>query len=115
MTTAGYAGGSTQSSPSGWGMTVGLTSGLVFPGVGSSHGCVFINNGTAVIAICPASVNIGVAGVFPGFAAGVAVINGPGSININPGDKFFIDNMLCTTAWNGIAATAGGALTVLTF
>jgi hypothetical protein len=96
-------------------MTVGLTSGPVFPGVGSAHGAVFINNGTAVIAICPASVNVGTAGVFAGFTAGVAAINGAGSVNINPGDKFFIDNMLCTSAWNGIAASAGGALTVLTF
>ncbi len=115
MSVASFTGASTQSSPVGWGMVVGLTSGLVFPGVGSAHGAVFINNGTQVIAICPASVNLGANGVFPGFAAGVAVINGAGSVNINPGDKFFIDNMLCTSAWNGIAAGAGGALTVLTF
>lgn len=115
MAVATFAGGSTNSSPAGWGTTVGLTSGSVFPGVGSPHGAVFINNGGVVIAICPASVNLATLGVYTGFANGVAVISGAGSININPGDKFFIDNMAATTAWNGIAAGPGGVLTILTF
>jgi hypothetical protein len=106
---------STNASPLGFGTTVGITSGPVFPGNSSAGGMIFVNNGPVVVAICPASVNLGILGVYSGFAAGVAVINGPGSININPGDKFIIDNLLATTAWNGIAAGPGASLTILTF
>jgi hypothetical protein len=106
---------STNASPLGWGTTVGTTSGPVFPGNSSCGGLIFINNGTVLIAICPASTNVGILGVYSGFANGVAVISGAGSININPGDKFIIDNLLCTAAWNGIAQSPGGILTILTF
>ena len=107
---------STYSSPLGWGTTVGLTSGPVFPGNSSCSGMMIINaSTTATVAICSAQTNVGTLGVYPGFAAGVAVINGPGCITLAPGDKFIIDNLLCTTAWNGIASGAGGALTFLTF
>lgn len=107
---------STNASPMGWGTTVGQTSGPVFPGVSSSAGVIFYNpSAGTTIAICPAQVNLGVLGVYPGFANGVAVINGAGSITLAPGDKFILDNLLCTTAWNGIAAGPNGALTVLTF
>lgn len=107
---------STNASPLGWGTTVGTTSGPVFPGNSTSGGLIFINPSSSVsVAICAASTNIGVLGVYAGFANGVAVINGAGSITLGPGDKFIIDNLLCTTAWNGIASGAGGVLTILTF
>ena len=107
---------STNSSPLGWGTTVGLTSGPVFPGVSSCGGLMIINTSvSATVAICPAQTNIGVLGVYAGFANSVAVINGPGCITLAPGDKFIIDNLLCTTAWNGIASGTGGTLTFLTF
>jgi len=106
---------STNSSPLGWGTTVGQTSGPVFPGVQTAKGVIFINNGTVLIALCPAEVNQGTLGVYPGFAPGVAVVSGAGSVNLNPGDKWIVDSLLCTSAWNGIAQGPGGVLTVLTF
>jgi hypothetical protein len=76
----------------------------------------FINpSATIAVAICPAIVNQGVLGVFPvtfgAATAGVAQINGPGSITLNPGDKFILDNLSSTTAWNAVAGGAGGVLT----
>lgn len=115
MAVTTFAGGSTNSAPLSWGTTVGTTSGPIFPGVSGCAGVIFINNGSVVVAICPASVNVGVLGVYAGFATGVAAIGGAGSININPGDKFIIDNLNCSTGWNGIASGAGGVLTILTF
>jgi hypothetical protein len=107
---------STNASPLGWGTTVGQTSGPVFPGVSTASGVIFYNPSSSVsVAICTAQTNIGVLGVYAGFANGVAAINGAGSITIAPGDKFIIDNLLCTTAWNGIASGSGGVLTILTF
>jgi len=107
---------STNASPMGFGTTVGVTSGPVFPGVASNGGVIFHNpSGSVAVAICPAQLNMGVLGVYSGFASGVAVINGAGCITLAPGDKFILDNMLCTSAWNGIAAGAGGILTILTF
>ena len=43
----------------------------------------------------------------------IAVINGAGSITMQPGDKFIIDTLACTCAWNGIASGAGAVLTIL--
>ena len=40
-------------------------------------------------------------------------INGAGSITMQPGDKFIIDTLQCTGAWNGIAGGSGGILTIL--
>lgn len=105
----------TNATPHGWGTTVGTVSGPVFPGVPSGAGIMFINNGSVALAICPANLNSGVLGVYSGFQAGVAAIGGAGSINLNPGDKWIVDTLPCTTPWNGIAASAGGVLTILTF
>jgi hypothetical protein len=111
-----HSANSTNASPVAWGTTVGQTSGPVFPGVSTASGTMFINASSSVtLAICPASVNVGVLGVYSGFANGVAVINGAGSITLAPGDKFLIDNLLCTAPWNGIASGPGGVLTVLSF
>jgi hypothetical protein len=74
----------------------------------------FVNPSASVaVAICTALVNQGTNGVYIGLATGTAVINGAGSITLAPGDKFIIDTFNCTCAWNGIAAGAGGILTVL--
>jgi hypothetical protein len=107
---------STNVAPLGWGTTVPTVSTLVFPGVSTPSGVIFINPSSSVsIAICPANVNLGVNGVYTGFKLGVAVINGPGSVTLMPGDKWIVDNLLCTTPWYGIAGAAGGMLTVFTF
>lgn len=100
--------------PLGWGITVGQTSGAVLPSNPSRTALVFVNASQGVaIAICPAVVNTGSGGFFSGAQAGVAVINGAGSITMQAGDKFVIDTLACTTQWNGIASGAGGVLTVL--
>jgi hypothetical protein len=102
----------TQANPNGYGTTVGQVSGPAIPGNPTRAGLMFINpSATIAVAICPAIVNQGVLGVFTGLAAGVAQINGPGSITLNPGDKFILDNLSATTAWNAIAGGAGGILT----
>jgi len=106
----------TTANPVGWGTTVSTTSGLVLPANPSRTGLIFYNSSTGVaIAVCPAVVNVGSFGVYPGFQLGVAVINGAGSITLQPGDKFIIDNLSCSSAWNGIASAAGGTLTFLDF
>jgi hypothetical protein len=115
MATSVQTGGATNAAPFGFGTTVGTVSGPVFPG-GTFGGITFINpSPTVAVAICPALVNLAVLGVYAGLATGVAVINGAGSITLNPGDKFIIDNQQATTAWNGIASGAGGLLTILAF
>lgn len=102
--------------PVGWGTTVNTVSGPVMPANPSRTGLIFVNatspTGVA-IAICPAAVNVGAFGVYIGLASGIAVINGAGSVTMQPGDKFIIDNLNCTCAWNGIAAGAGAVLTIL--
>lgn len=106
----------TSQLPLGFGTTVGTTSGPVLPANTSNNGLMFVNNSaSATIAICPAQVNLGLLGVYTGFAVGIAVINGPGSVTMAPGDKFIIDNLPATGAWNGISSLAGGALTILVF
>lgn len=103
-----------QALPLGWGTTVGTSSVQVLPVNPSRLALVFINSSPSVaVGICPSVVNAGVNGVYTGAAASVAAINGAGSITMNPGDKFIIDSMNVTTAWNGIAAGAGGQLTIL--
>ena len=107
-------GGTNAQLPLGWGTTLSTVSGPAFPSNPSRTGLIFVNAGTVSIAICPVTLNSGVLGVYAGFVTpGVAVINGPGSITMQPGDKFIIDNLNCTCAWNGVSSAAGGALTIL--
>lgn len=100
--------------PIGWGTTVGLTPVTVLPANPSRTALVFVNASQGInIAICPAVVNIGSGGFFPGAQLGVPALNTAGSITMGPGDKFIIDTLACTTQWNGVASGAGGALTIL--
>ncbi|SRR5882724_331377 len=104
----------TNALPTGYGTTVGTTSGPVLPANPTRGGLVFYNPSLSVIlAVCPAVVNLAVLGSYSGNATGVAVLYGAGSIVLNPGDKFIIDNLMCSGAWNGIASGPGGVLTVL--
>ncbi len=101
--------------PVAWGTPVGLTSGAVLPSNPSRSALVFRNVSTSVsIAIIPALANIAtVQGAYVGSSVGVAIINGAGSITLQPGDIFIIDTLQCTTAWNGISSGTGGNLTIL--
>lgn len=116
--------------PGGFAVTVGTVNQLVLTPVPTSGGIIFYNDSaSAIIAVCPAAqyviasgtapalVNAGtaVSGTVAGPIQGVAVINGPGSVTLSPGQSFIIDNMQATTAWNGISNAPGGALTVLVF
>jgi hypothetical protein len=106
----------TAAAPYGWGTTVGTAPQLVWPGNPSGNGVIFVNNGPTVIAICPALVNLSTTpGTFAGFTAGVPVIGGAGSKNLNAGDVFIIDTLPMTGAWNGISSAAGGVLTIWSF
>lgn len=99
--------------PVGYGTTVNTTSGPVLPANSSRNALIFVNASVGIsIAICPAAVNVGAFGVYIGLAAGVASINGAGSVTMGPGDKFIVDTIACTAAFNGIASGAGGVLTV---
>lgn len=100
--------------PVGWGTTVGVTSGPVLPANPTRNGLIFINPSASVaVAVCPAMVNQGTLGVYANAPSlGVAAINGQGSVTIQPGDKFIIDNLNCTGAFNGIASGASGILTI---
>ena len=114
--------------PAGYAVTLGVVNQLALPYNATRGGLTFYNDSSsAVIAICP-STQFTIAqgatpaqanstttppGVVSGAALGVAVINGPGSITLAPGQAFIIDNMQCTCAWNGIATANGAALTVL--
>jgi hypothetical protein len=103
-----------QALPASWGTTVGLTSGPCLPANPSRQALIFVNSSTGVnVAICPAQLNTGLLGVYSGFQASVASINSPGSITMAPGDKFIIDSLNCTAAWNAVASGAGGQLTIL--
>jgi hypothetical protein len=105
---------STQSNPNGFGTTVGQTSGPAIPANPTRVGLMFINPSPSVsIGICPAMVNQAALGVYTGLATGVAAVNGAGSITLQPGDKFILDNVSSTTAWNAVASGAGGVLTAL--
>lgn len=100
--------------PLGWGVTVGLTPITVIPSNPSRTALVFVNASQGVaIAICPAVINVGSGGFFSGTQAGIPAVNAAGSITMQPGDKFIIDTLACTTQWNGIASGAGAALTIL--
>jgi hypothetical protein len=100
--------------PVAWGTTVGLVSQPILPQNPSRQALIFVNTSlSASVAICPALVNAGVNGVYLGLAAGVAAINGASSITLAPGDKFIIDTMNVTTAWNGIGSAAGAQITML--
>ena len=102
--------------PVAWGTPVGLTSGLILPANPSRNSLVFINASVSgAIAIIPASANIALLqGQYPGIITpAIAVINGAGSLTMQPGDKFIIDTIVCTCAWNGIASGTGSVLTIL--
>lgn len=101
--------------PIAWGTPVGVVSGLVMPANPSRNTITFVNaSPSTAIAIIPSTANIALTqGAYVGPSIGVAVINGAGSITLQPGDKFIIDTIQCTTSWNGIAAAAGAVLTVL--
>jgi hypothetical protein len=102
--------------PVSWGTPVGLVSAPVLPSNPSRNGLVFVNASTSVaVAIIAASSNIALLqGQYPGVTTpSVAAINGAGSITMQPGDKFIIDTLACTCAWNGIASGTGGALSIL--
>ncbi len=105
----------TLGTPLGWGTTVGVVSGPVWPGNPSGNGAMFMNNGSVQIAICPGQVNQGTQGVYSGFATGVAAISGAGCKNLNPGDVLIIDTLQCRGAFNGVAGGPGGQLTVWSF
>jgi hypothetical protein len=122
---------STASLPNGIAVTVGTANQLAIPYNGGRGGLILYNNSaSAVIAVCPASLTSiaqGTAPASPGQSSfaqgtttgptlGVAVINGPGSITLQPGGQaFIIDNLNCAGAWNAIASANGAALTVLEF
>ncbi len=102
--------------PTGYGTTVGQVSGPALPANPTRGGLVFYNPSLSVIiAVCPAVVNQGILGAYTGNATGVAIINGAGSITINPGDKFIIDNLTASGAFNAIASGPGGLLTTWEF
>lgn len=117
--------------PNGWGVTVGVANQLALPPVQTSGGLIFYNASSSVsIAICPASMTLIASGTAPsplvpppsfptagitGPIPGVAAIGGAGSVTLLPGDKFIIDNLQATTAWNCVASGSGGALTILVF
>jgi len=100
-----------------WGTPVGTTSGPVLPSNPSRTGLIFVNASVSqAIAIIPAVANIALLqGQYPSapVTPSVAVINGAGSVTMQPGDKFIIDNLNCTCAWNGIASGTGAVLSML--
>ena len=99
--------------PIGWGTTVGTTPQLAIPANPSRQALIFVNASTGInIAFCPAQVAVGTLGVYTPIATGVPVINGPGSVTMAPGDKFIIDTLNVTTAFNCVASGAGGVLTM---
>ena len=98
-----------------WGTTVGIVAQPVMPANPTRSGLIIINAGATAIAVCPALVYQSVTGTYTTPSTGVPVVNGAGSVTMQPGDKFIFDNLACSTAWNGISAVAGGALTFLEF
>lgn len=112
MSNSNTAGQATNAGPIGYGSTLGTTSGPAL-GPNATRTALWVYNpsASATIAICPALVGVGpVLGGNPSpawpLAAGVAAINGAGSITLNPGDKMLIDNVNVTGAFNGIASAA---------
>jgi hypothetical protein len=102
--------------PISYGTPVGLTSGPILPANASRNALVFVNSSVSgAIAIIPAAANIALLqGQYPGISTpSVAVINGAGSITMQPGDKFIIDTIVCSCAWNAVSTIAGSALTIL--
>lgn len=102
--------------PTGWAITVGTSSQLALPANPTRGGLIWVNQGSVAVAICPNVLNVVSAGavtgqVIPQVTGGVAAIGGAGSITMQPGDKFIIDNMPCGCQWNAIAASGTGVLT----
>jgi len=108
--------------PIAWGASPTLTAAPVLPPNPTRTGLIFINQGSVALAIAPAVGYVGAVTinsatgqyVTPALSALVPAISGAGSITMQPNDKFIIDNLNCTGAWNAVAAAAtGGALTIL--
>lgn len=98
--------------PTGWAITVGITSALALPANPTRGGLIWVNQGSVAVAICPNVQNVVTGGVVTGQVTGAAaVVGGAGSITMQPGDKFIIDNMPCGCQWNAIAASSPGVLT----
>jgi aspartate 1-decarboxylase len=80
---------------------------------------IFVNNSVSqTIAIIPNVANIAtVQGVYASQpqANAVAVINGAGSVTMQPGDKLILDTLFASCQWNGVASATGAFLTVLEF
>ena len=99
-----------------WGTVVGTVAQPVLPGNPTRSGLIIINAGITTIAVCPALAFQSTTGTYPTAATAlVPVINGAGSVTMNPGDKFIFDNLLATCAFNGIAQGGIGALTFWSF
>ncbi len=99
-------------SPGCWGTTVAVTAQPVLPANPTRVGLIIINSGTSPVAVCPAFIYQSTTGTYTVATAGVPAINGAGSVTMQPGDKFIIDTMAPTCAWNGIAQSTPGALTI---
>ncbi len=99
-------------SPACWGTTVAVTAQPVLPANPTRAGLIFINAGTSPVAICPTFIYQSTTGTYTTPTAGVPAINGAGSVTMQPGDKFIFDTVAATCAWNGIAQSTVGALTI---
>lgn len=120
----------TSGAPVGYAVTVGTANQMACPPNPSRGGIIFYNNsGSIAIAVCPATMNTIPSGTPPnpafanppsagsviGPAMGVAVINGPGSVTLAPGQNYIIDTLNCGGGWNCIANAPGGSLSVMEF
>ena len=120
--------GNTASLPSGYAVTVGTVAQFALPYNPTRNGLIFYNNSaSALITVAPSSQYLVASGATPATAGqtstpsgtvtgpiqGLPVTNGPGCVTLSPGQAFIIDNLNCSSAWNAISNTAGGALTVL--
>lgn len=119
----------TATLPNGYAVTVGTANQLGVPANGTRGGLIFYNNSaTGTVSVCPASlvaIPQGTAPAIPGQNAGftgvgspttgVAGTNAAGSVTLQPGGVFTIDNLNCGGAFNAIASANGSALTVLEF
>lgn len=120
----------TSSAPVGYAVTVGTVNQMACPSNPSRGGLIFYNDSaTASVSVCPCTQNTIASGTPPnpafaqppvvgsviGPMMGVAVINGPGSVTLGPGQSYIIDTLNCGGGWNCIANAPGGALTVMEF
>lgn len=98
--------GDTNSTPVGYGPLVGLTPMQVIGANPTRQTLVFYNPGSGQVAICP--VNPPLSGV----AALTPTINGPGSVTLSQNGTAVFDTLVCTAAWQAVAALAGSPLTI---